>query len=112
MGKGAIIPTGSDASLGSGDRRSKRPPSCQSSLNNDPMNPRSLKWNRGMALNFQQIKRDFTKHKAKSGVLGVLALTMIGLFVKAAVEMRPRSAVAETAGRFRDRHGGGNGEHW
>jgi hypothetical protein len=49
-----------------------------------------------MALNFEQIKRDFTKHKAKSAVLGVLALTMVGLFLKAAVEMRPRSAAAES----------------
>jgi hypothetical protein len=48
-----------------------------------------------MALNIQQIKRDFTKHKAKSAVLGVLALTMIGLFIKAAAEMRPRTAAAE-----------------
>jgi hypothetical protein len=49
-----------------------------------------------MALNFQQIKRDFAKNRGKTAVLGILALAMIGLFIKAAVEMRPRTAVAES----------------
>lgn len=41
-----------------------------------------------------QIKRDFARHRKKSAVLGVLALVMIGLFVKAWFDLHPRTAAA------------------
>ena len=47
-----------------------------------------------MALSLDQIKRDFTKHRKKSAILGVLSLVMVVMFVKAWFELRPQTAAA------------------
>jgi hypothetical protein len=41
-----------------------------------------------------KFKRDLTKHRGKAAVLGILFVTMTALTVRAVVEMRPRTAVA------------------
>jgi len=47
-----------------------------------------------MGFSLEQIKRDFTRHRKKTAVLGVLALLMCVLIVKAVFDMRPQVAVA------------------
>ncbi len=73
----------------------KKRPSYQSLVVFHPMKHRSSKWDGLMAITLEKIKRDFAKHRAKSAILGVLGVVMVGLFVKAAEEMRPRTAVAD-----------------
>ncbi|HUO08477.1 MAG TPA: hypothetical protein VM008_09285 [Phycisphaerae bacterium] len=47
-----------------------------------------------MALSLNQMKRDFTRHRKKSAVLGVLSLVMVVMFIKAWFELRPQAAAA------------------
>jgi len=47
-----------------------------------------------MGISLEQIKRDFTRHRKKTAMLGVLALVMCVLIVKAVFDMRPQVAVA------------------
>jgi hypothetical protein len=48
-----------------------------------------------MGFSLDQIKRDFVKHRKKTAILGVLASVMVLMFIKAGLEMRPRSAEGE-----------------
>jgi hypothetical protein len=48
-----------------------------------------------MGLSLDQIKRDFSKHRKKSAMLGVLSLVMVVFLVKAYFDLRPQSVSAE-----------------
>ena len=44
-----------------------------------------------------KFKRDLTKHRGKAAVLGILFVTMTAMTVRAIVQMRPHTAVANSA---------------